>query len=340
MSATQLIDINRELFHGAISLEQGDGWVKPWRIPFERRELFSPKPESGLDLRAEMPTGVRIRFETDSRITGLVVVPDDEADRTFDLVYDNELLQTVQLPSGQDEVSFDPLPASVPEGKHVLEIWLAADFPVAVRQLRIEKQATITADPDGRKKWITYGSSITHCRSAHSPAQTWPAYVARKRNLNFTGLGYGGQCHLDGMIARMIRDLPADVITLKLGINMHGGSVSLRTFKPMIISFIEIVREKHPDIPMGVISPILSPPRETTEGSTGYTLEKMREALAYCVDLLRNAGDANLHYFDGLSVFGHDHVQYLPDELHPDGDGYLKLGENIDRIVMTQLLGE
>ena len=30
-----------DLFEGLISLEQGDGWVKPWRLPHERKMLIS-----------------------------------------------------------------------------------------------------------------------------------------------------------------------------------------------------------------------------------------------------------------------------------------------------------
>ena len=44
---------------------------------------------------------------------------------------------------------------------------------------------------DARPKWVTYGSSITHCRTAESPSQTWPGVAARQSGLNLTCLGYG-----------------------------------------------------------------------------------------------------------------------------------------------------
>ena len=67
------------------------------------------------------------------------------------------------------------------------------------------------------------------------------------------------------MIARMIRDLPADFLSMKVGINIQGGNtLNERTFRAAIIGFVQIVREKHPDTPFAVISPIYSPPRETT----------------------------------------------------------------------------
>ena len=47
----------RLTWSGALSLEQGPGWVKPWRVPHGDLDLYSPGA-SGLAERAEMPSGV------------------------------------------------------------------------------------------------------------------------------------------------------------------------------------------------------------------------------------------------------------------------------------------
>ena len=41
----------------------------------------------------------------------------------------------------------------------------------------------------------------------------------------------------------------------------------------------------------------------------------------------RERGDARLHHLDGLELFGPDDVGDLPDGLHPNGDGYVRMGE-------------
>ena len=143
---------------------------------------------------------------------------------------------------------------------------------------------------------------------------------------------------MDPMVALVIRDLPADVITLKLGINMHGGTTSPRTFRPGVIGFVRIIREGHPQVPIGLISPIISPPREDTPGLTGMTLKMMRAELMDVVERLRHCGDANVHYFDGTRLFGPELVDdYLPDLLHPNGDGYEILGRNAAEKVLPEL---
>ena len=186
-----------------------------------------------------------------------------------------------------------------------------------------------TRSPTHDPRWITYGSSITQCRTAASATQTWPAIVARESGLNLTCLGYGGQCHLDAMVARMIRDLPADYISLCLGINIQGASsLGPRAFRPAIIGAVQIIREKHPDIPLVLMSPICSPPREETPNAVGFHLKGMREEVRTAAEALQAHGDKHVYYVNGLSVFGTDYVHLLPDALHPDAEGYRVMGKN------------
>ncbi len=322
-----------DFFEGAVSLQKGNGWIKPWRLPFGKLKLFPPEVEGDLVSKAENTAGVRLHFQTNASKLGLEIVPADEP-RQFDLTIDGKLIATACVEAGEEKVVFEELPA----GEKIVELWLPQSSVAALRCVLADEDAELKAVADDRPKWITYGSSITHCAEAHSPARTWPAIVARRRNLNLTCLGYGGQCHLDPMVALVIRDMPADFISLKVGINMHAGSLSPRTFKPNLIGFIQIVREKHPDIPIAVISPIISPQRETNLGTTGLALQMMRQEVEDAVSRLADNGDKNLHYFNGLELFGEGLVEdYLPDEVHPNADGYEILGENFLKVVMDKI---
>ncbi|MCB0955727.1 MAG: hypothetical protein KDB12_06160, partial [Ilumatobacter sp.] len=57
------------------------------------------------------------------------------------------------------------------------------------------------------------------------------------------------------------------------------------------------------------------------------TLEWIRGALEFVVMARREAGDSNLHYLDGLALFGADDEALLYDRLHPTPEGYRLLGE-------------
>jgi len=313
-------DDPRLTWAGAISLQRTDEWVMPWRIPYAERALFPP---DALRERASMPAGVRIAFRSDTTWLRGAVVPFPEASN-LDLCCDGQLIGSASL-DNQDRFAFDGLPA----GDKLVELWLPQFGDFRLASLEIAAGASIAPAVDNRPRWITYGSSITQCRTAASPTRTWPAIVARARNYNLTCLGYGGQCHLDPMIARMIRDLPADYLSICAGINIYGAaSLGPRAFVPALIGFVQILRERHPATPLAILSPIYSPPRETTPNAVGFTLQAMRDAVAEAVALLQSRGDQYVHYVDGLRVFGTDLGHLLPDDLHPSAEGYQIMGQN------------
>ncbi|MCB0109675.1 MAG: hypothetical protein KDE53_27325 [Caldilineaceae bacterium] len=305
---------------GAISVQHVDQWTMPWRIPHEDRELFPP---AELQARTAMPAGVRLTFRSNTTtLHGQLVATPEMA--PIDLCCDGELIATVPM-DGQTQFHFDNLP----HGDKLLELWLPQFGEVRLETLAIDEEATLTGHTDRRPRWITYGSSITQCRTAASPTQTWPAIVARNLDLHLTCLGFGGQCHLDPMIARMLHDQPADFLSICVGINIYGAaSLSPRTFRGALIGFIQIVRDAHPEVPFVVMSPIYSPPRETTPNAVGFTLQAMREEVAAAVDALQRAGDFYLYYVNGLDIFGAEYTHLLPDALHPDAEGYRIMGQN------------
>ena len=320
-------------WQGAISLQHTEDWTMPWRLPYEDLGLFPStlgdgSPSNMLRERAAMPAGVRISFRSDTQtIAGYVDATEESTG--IDLYCDGRFHGWADL-SGQESFLFEALPS----GEKLIELWLPHYGEFRLRSLELSPGAAIAAYEDPRPKWVIYGSSITHCRTVERPSETWPAIVAREQGLNLTCLGYGGQCQLDTMVARMIRELPVDFLSMKVGINSYeSGSFNPRSFAPAIIGFVHTVREKHPDTPFAVISPIVSPPRESTRNSAGFTLERMREEVAGAVQALKDHGDRNIYYFDGLDLFGPELAHMLPDELHPDPQGYKVLAQNFSRKV-------
>jgi len=330
MQAIPLTD-PRLTWAGAISVDHTADWSMPWRIPHTQRDLFPPKE---LQDRTAMPAGVRIAFRSNTQQVAGTLLPVAEM-APIDLCCDGELIGTLSL-DAQDRFHFGDLPA----GDKLIELWLPQFGEFRLQTLTIDDDATLMAAVDERPRWITYGSSITQCRTAASPTQTWPAIVARNRNLNLTCLGFGGQCHLDPMIARLIHDLPVAYLSLCVGINIYGGaSLSPRTFRGAIIGFVQIVRDAHPEIPIVLVSPIVSPPRETTPNAVGFTLQAMRDEVVAAADVLQAAGDSALHYVDGLEIFGAEYTHLLPDELHPDAEGYRLMGQNFTEKVANRFFG-
>jgi hypothetical protein len=325
-----------------------------------------------------MPAGCYIALRTtatvvelDARTMSLHSPPTDPRPAVFDLVVDGKIGESVAITDGDRLVvrSLRPLDVSVelgelarvrfanlPPGAKDLEVWLPHNATVELLELRVDDAATFEApSPDARLTWAHYGSSISHCLEVPRPTDVWPAQVARAANLSLVDLGFGGSCHLDQYAARTIRDLRADVVTLKMGINVsNGDTMRERAFVPAIHGFLDTIRESQPEVPIVVISPIICPPAEDWPGPQArtaddakfrpverseelmvgaLTVRRMRELLEAAVAGRRERGDANLHYLSGLELFGEADAHLLPDDLHPSPDGYRMIGERFTLLV-------
>ncbi|MGE9291343.1 MAG: SGNH/GDSL hydrolase family protein, partial [Puniceicoccales bacterium] len=51
-------------------------------------------------------------------------------------------------------------------------------------------------------------------------------------------------------------------------------------------------------------------------------------AVRETAELFQRLGDKNLFYLDGLDLFGESQAKHLPDNLHPNAEGYKIMGEN------------
>ena len=325
----QAVTLHEGFFSGALSVERLDGALRPWRLPHDRLELY-PSPEESLIGRAMESSGVRLRFATDAPEISVRFRPlrgePLQAGHSLDVTVDGELAGSVEVAPGATAATFCGLSAAA----KVAEVWLPHTSPIEVTGLAVSPGRSCEPAADARPKWITYGSSLTHCRRAHSPARTWPAIVARRRRWHLTSLGFGGNCCLEPMLGIAIRDLPADFISLKLGINcINNGALSARTFKAAVIGLVQIIRERHPDTPLALISPIGFPPHETRPNLVGYTIGGMRDDIEDACDRLSRRGDGNLYHCNGLELFSVDEIaQYAEDQCHPDADGIELMAEH------------
>ena len=115
--------------------------------------------------------------------------------------------------------------------------------------------------------WLHHGSSISHGSDAASPSATWPALAAAHGGVELINLGLGGSALLDPFTARTLRDTAADLISVKIGINLvNPDLMRLRAFMPAVHGFLDTIRDGHPTTPLLVVSPIYCPIHEDTPG--------------------------------------------------------------------------
>jgi len=361
---------------GAWELERTPGGTLPRRLPAWTRAQL---PDIFMNTMVTMTAGVRLVFATDSPVVELTCHPrtihtvgEPLREPVFQMLIDGELQPDV-LGRGGTIVHVDrvagPAGITFEEGGPVvlrweglgtrrkeIEIWLPTNASVELHSLRVATDSLVEALPERRRRWTHYGSSISHCMDVDRPFDAWPAQVARRRDLELTNFALAGQCQLDPFMGRVIRDAPADVISVKVGINLvNANSMTERTFGPAVHGLLDHIRDGHPETPLLLASPIFCPLVEDHVGPTvprrgggfrvvdappearpfGLTLQRIREMLAGIVATRRAAGDGNLHHVDGLQLFGEADQHLLHDRLHPSPEGYALLGQRFEALAFA-----
>ncbi|TNU76416.1 lipase [Miniimonas arenae] len=364
---------------GAAWLEPTDAGLLPQRLPAWTRAQY---PDPLYAVNVAHPSGVRVRFRTTSdacvlhaRVSRTLVRPVPPAVETpprppgpIDVVLDGELHCAIE-PIGTGLVTLDlaaitqhedlgapeALAVDLPPGDgrpRTVELWLP--YRDRVRLVALEADDVAAPPAVDQPRWVHHGSSISHGAEAASPTGTWPAVAARTAGLDLVNLGLSGAAMLDPFVARTMRDAPADLLSLKIGINvLNANAYGRRMFAPLLHGFLDTVREGHPDTPFLVISPLFCPIAEDTPGPTvidptvtdhvefvslgkpeqvaegRLTLRDMRVLVADVVAARRAAGDTALHHLDGLALYGEQDGVELPmaDLLHPDPPAQRRIGE-------------
>ena len=365
--------IDPTLVAGALELEQTARGLLPHRLPaWARRQTDDPQ----LHLVEAQPAGVRLALRTAATRLELDVLPTKRRyvgaparpDGWYDVVVGGELVQRVQAPggnvldvdmmtgastltSGEPTTLVIDLSAHDATGERDVEVWLPHDEQTELIDLRAD--GPLAPLVQERPRWVHHGSSISHGSIATHPTEPWPVVAARLAGLDLVNLGFGGSALLDPFVARTIRDTPADVLSLKIGINLvNADLLRRRALGPAVHGWLDTIRDGHPRTPIRLVSPVFCGIHEATPGpaapdvealaegrvafvATGdpeavgrgaLTLEVVREVLA---EVVERRADPHLAYVDGLALYGPADAERLPlpDNLHPDSQTHRLIGE-------------
>ncbi|WP_446458953.1 GDSL-type esterase/lipase family protein [Streptomyces rochei] len=362
-----------DLVRGALDLERTRHGLLPHRLPARAR---AQNTDGQLAMAESQPSGVRLALRTRATVLELDTLPTKRVyagapprpDGVYDLLVDGRPAgqgtvaggNTLTIDMTAGTASLEPGPVGtlrfpeLPPGDKTVEIWLPHNETTELVALRADAPVGPAPDP-GRRVWLHHGSSISHGSDAAGPTTTWPALAASLGGVELVNLGLSGGALLDPFTARAMRDTPADLISVKIGINVvNADLMRLRAFGPAVHGFLDTVREGHPTAPLLVVSPVLCRVHEDTPGplapdfseaaegrlrfvATGdpaerasgkLTLNVIRDELARIV-AQRAADDPNLHHLDGRELYGEADAAELPlpDNVHPDAATHRRMGE-------------
>lgn len=365
--------IDRALLHGAVEIVPTEAGLRPMRLPgWVIRRAADPQ----LSMAASQPSGVRLEFDTRATVVeltaraerfGYVGVP-PRAVGIFDVLVDGDLHARASLETATQHLTDmssglrsttvaepETLRIGLPAGDKRVEIWLP--HTESVELVSVTAAAELRPVPSGRPRWVHHGSSISQGSNAIGPSSTWVARAARSWGLDLTNLGFGGSALADSFTAKAMAALPADLITVALGINIvNADLMRRRALRSAVHGFLDVLRDAQPETPIGLLTPTWCAIHENTPGPGAFdpealargevrfiatgdpasvtggalTLEVVRSELA---EIVEERADDRLGLVDGLALYGEADAEAhpLPDGLHPDEETHALIAERFVR---------
>lgn len=334
-------------------------WYKPQERPFHiagfgwlredsRYRRLPVKPEwtipDAVDQLANCTAGGQIRFATDAVKLAIKVRLAGPANMyhmpatgqcSFDCYIDSRYCSTARYDHRMTEyesvmyANYERRTRQVtlnfPLYQGVEEVWVGLD-----------READIAPPPayDNERKIVIYGTSITQGGCASRPGMAYPNILSRRINLEFLNLGFSGSGRGEPELARLCA-LIADPACLVL--DYEANCVSSELLAKTLPDFVSIYREKHPLTPILVVSRI-------TYAQDAFNPELAREHEARKriqqgeVERRRQAGDANISFYDGDRLLGELAEECTVDGVHPTDLGFLRMADGLAP-VLKEIVG-
>lgn len=286
------------------------------RLPARLKDTFRPAVW-GL---AQQTSGVRIRFRTNSpsvRVKAKSAGVGQAHHMTSVMkngldVYVDGRYKGSAWPNSKREINRSLSPLGPASELRDITIHFPLYGSIQIEQVILAPGATV-APPTAfalAKPIVYYGSSITQGGCASNPGLSYQAILGRRLNVDFVNLGFSGNGVGEAEVAQAVAEIDASAFVLDYWAN-PSPAIYERTLPP----FVNILRAKHPNVPILITSPFYNPFRERIQALK-------RETARGFVDAHRAAGDANVHYVEGLDMISEDTAWGLVDARHANSLGF------------------
>lgn len=341
-----------------MSLRKADSegiiWYDPQEEPFDlvgfewigKDHLYRRLPvdpdwpiREAVDQLANHTAGGQVRFRTDSRKilirvelrerSGMYHMP-ATGQSGFDLYMNREgiprYLKTSRFP--HDTIRYEVEMYST--GESEMQTFIL-NFPlyngVNSLQIGLEDGSVLGAPPPFglSGKIVIYGTSITQGGCVARPGMAYSNIISRHLDVQFVNLGFSGNGRGEPELAHLINEIQ-DKRLIILDYEANAGADIKNTLGP----FIDILREKQPEIPILVVSKIRY--ASAWPGSEAYkNLLDLRDFQQQLVENRKNTGDEHIYFLDGSSILGEDYDECTVDGVHPTDLGSLRIAEALQK---------
>ncbi len=177
------------------------------------------------------------------------------------------------------------------------------------------------------KRFMMYGSSITHGSLACTPNMTFLSQISRRLNADFYSYGFAGACRLEKEVCDYISEQDNEInprrwdfAVMELGINILGMADD--EFERRVRYLFDVMRKKNPDKKLFA----------TDIFYFSGDLDGHPKADGFREIVRKAAGDRDVFHIPGRSIL--TSARGLSgDFTHPNVDGVCEIAQNLGRVL-------
>ena len=180
-----------------------------------------------------------------------------------------------------------------------------------------------------KKPVVIYGTSITQGGSATRPGSAFTNQLSRRLQVEFLNFGFSGNGQNDPEAAELLAEIedPAMIV-----IDSEANSVSAQLVLERVPRFLEILREKHPLVPIVIVTKVPYGPRYACE------IPVFKEEFRTVYKARKKAGDKNIYFVDGTKFWApKDYTENTIDGAHPTDLGFTRMADKLEPILRRLL---
>ncbi len=176
---------------------------------------------------------------------------------------------------------------------------------------------------------VVYGTSIQQGGCASRPGMCHTNIMSRMLDRPFINLGFSGSGMGEPAMARII----AEIENPALLILDYDANAEVDGLRKTLTPFIDILREKHPDVPILLVSRL--PYAGEFSEYPVYNQNRWELTNIHLAELgkRREAGDQNIHFLDGSTLYGDAPSECTVDGVHATDYGFSMIARHMAPVI-------
>ena len=180
-----------------------------------------------------------------------------------------------------------------------------------------------------KKPVVIYGTSITQGGCASRAGSAFTNQLSRRLQAEFLNFGFSGNGQNEPEVAGLLAEIEEPAMFI---IDSEANSISAELVRERVPQFLAILREKHPLVPIVIVTKVPYGPRYAGE------IPVLKEEFRSIYEARKRAGDRNIHFVDGTEFWtGSDYTENTIDGAHPTDLGFTLMADKLEPVLRPLL---